>query len=410
MECPDGYITRLGTCFHNRVAELGVLERIFRGEYDPSLLIVYGPMRVGKSELLRYTLSRRVRGLGDIYPVLVDARAEAGRRLFENVNVSIEPVFQTTSRALSETARTLVERLSKLDLPMVSKASSLVLFIWDAIEILIRQGTISEDERIYVVIDEFHELPGYTGIRDRFRDLRILAANILDNENNPRSPWSRIRVVVTVSEGYIFARDEEGKDLDSRLTGYGARYLLVREMDPDSFSKTLEDYCSSKGYRGDRCQELGEMVISIAGRLPGWIPDIDGYIVEVTLMKEVREKIERFRTILKRVSRAEGIEPRDLAKRIYNAFRSKEYCWEHGLSYEVVEELVKSNIAYRYDEDIYFGTPSFILRPQIRLYEVAAKLIAENRSINISSKEDLKRILREHEKEDREKETRLVRA
>jgi AAA+ ATPase superfamily predicted ATPase len=103
MECPDGYITRLGTCFHDRVAELGVLERIFRGEYDPSLLIVYGPMRVGKSELLRYTLSRRVRGLGDIYPVLVDARAEAGRRLFENVNVSIEPVFQTTSRALSET-------------------------------------------------------------------------------------------------------------------------------------------------------------------------------------------------------------------------------------------------------------------------------------------------------------------
>jgi hypothetical protein len=69
---------------------------------------------------------------------------------------------------------------------------------------------------------------------------------------------------------------------------------------------------------------------------------------------------------------------------------------------------VKSNIAYRYDEDIYFGTPSFILRPQIRLYEVAAKLIAENRSINISTdllpslkgeafscKEDLRRILRE---------------
>ena len=409
MECPDGYITRLGTCFHNRVAELGVLERIFRGEYDPSLLIVYGPMRVGKSELLRYTLSRRVRGLGDIYPVLVDARAEAGRRLFENVNVSIEPVFQTTSRALSETARTLVERLSKLDLPMVSKASSLVLFIWDAIEILIRQGTISEDERIYVVIDEFHELPGYTGIRDRFRDLRILAANILDNENNPRSPWSRIRVIVTVSEGYIFTRDEEGKDLDSRLTGYGARYLLVREMDPESFSKTLEDYCSSKGYRGDRCQELGEMVISIAGRLPGWIPDIDHYIKSGLLVAKVRENVREFRGALRDIASKHNKDLRELAKKLYEAFTSNEDFSDLDIDPPLADDIISMNIAYRCPEQIY-GLLGRTLRPQIRLYEVAAELIAENRSIDIPSKEDLKRILREHEKEDREKETRLVRA
>jgi hypothetical protein len=34
---------------------------------------------------------------------------------------------------------------------------------------------------------------------------------------------------------------------------------------------------------------------------------------------------------LKRVSRAEGIEPKDLDVGIYNAFRSKEYHWKHGV-------------------------------------------------------------------------------
>jgi hypothetical protein len=401
MECPGGYITRLGTCFHDRVAELDILRRAVAEDYF-SLLIIYGPKRAGKSELLRYFFSMLLGRIGHVYAIYINVKDRRGETALKDIEVDVFGASEEIASYISERLRELPEPALSTFIPIVQAARRFI-------GILIKEYRIGASDRIYVVADEFHRMRGYTSLRDRLEDLEAIASSIQDNRIYSNSTWSRIRAIVAVSDGYIFARDEEGKTLWQRLMGYGADYLFVGEMDPDSFSKTLEDYCSSKGYRGDRCQELGEMVISIAGRLPGWIPDIDHYIKSGLLVAKVRENVREFRGALRDIASKHNKDLRELAKKLYEAFTSNEDFSDLDIDPPLADDIISMNIAYRCPEQIY-GLLGRTLRPQIRLYEVAAKLIAENRSIDISSKEDLKRILREHEKEDREKETRLVRA
>jgi hypothetical protein len=401
MECPGGYITRLGTCFHDRVAELDILRRAVAEDYF-SLLIIYGPKRAGKSELLRYFFSMLLGRIGHVYAIYINVKDRRGETALKDIEVDVFGASEEIASYISERLRELPEPALSTFIPIVQAARRFI-------GILIKEYRIGASDRIYVVADEFHRMRGYTSLRDRLEDLEAIASSIQDNRIYSNSTWSRVRAIVAVSDGYIFARDEEGKTLWQRLMGYGADYLFVGEMDPDSFSKTLEDYCSSKGYRGDRCQELGEMVISIAGRLPGWIPDIDHYIKSGLLVAKVRENVREFRGALRDIASKHNKDLRELAKKLYEAFTSNEDFSDLDIDPPLADDIISMNIAYRCPEQIY-GLLGRTLRPQIRLYEVAAKLIAENRSIDISSKEDLKRILREHEKEDREKETRLVRA
>jgi hypothetical protein len=400
MECPDGYITRLGTCFHDRVAELDILRRAVAEDYF-SLLIIYGPKRAGKSELLRYFFSMLLGRIGHVYALYINVKDWRGETALKDIEVDV-------FGASEEIASYISERLRELPEPALSTFTPIVQAARRFIGILIKEYRIGASDRIYVVADEFHRMRGYTSLRDRLEDLEAIASSIQDNRFYSNSTWSRVRAIVAVSDGYIFARDEEGKTLWQRLMGYGADYLFVGEMDPDSFSKTLEDYCSSKGYRGDRCQELGEMVISIAGRLPGWIPDIDHYIKSGLLVAKVRENVREFRGALRDIASKHNKDLRELAKKLYEAFTSNEDFSDLDIDPSLADDIISMNIAYRCPEQIY-GLLGRTLRPQIRLYGVAAKLIAENRSIDISSKEDLKRILREHEKEDREKETEIAR-
>jgi hypothetical protein len=401
MECPGGYITRLGTCFHDRVAELDILRRAVAEDYF-SLLIIYGPKRAGKSELLRYFFSMLLGRIGHVYAIYINVKDRRGETALKDIEVDVFGASEEIASYISERLRELPEPALSTFIPIVQAARRFI-------GILIKEYRIGASDRIYVVADEFHRMRGYTSLRDRLEDLEAIASSIQDNRIYSNSTWSRVRAIVAVSDGYIFARDEEGKTLWQRLMGYGADYLFVGEMDPDSFGKTLEDYCSSKGYRGDRCQELGEMVISIAGRLPGWIPDIDHYIKSGLLVAKVRENVREFRGALRDIASKHNKDLRELAKKLYEAFTSNEDFSDLDIDPPLADDIISMNIAYRCPEQIY-GLLGRTLRPQIRLYEVAAKLIAENRSIDISSKEDLKRILREHEKEDREKETRLVRA
>jgi hypothetical protein len=401
MGCPGGYITRLGTCFHDRVAELDILRRAVAEDYF-SLLIIYGPKRAGKSELLRYFFSMLLGRIGHVYALYINVKDRRGETALKDIEVDVFGASEEITSYISERLRELPEPALSTFIPIVQAARRFI-------GILIKEYRIGASDRIYVVADEFHRMRGYTSLRDRLEDLEAIASSIQDNRFYSNSTWSRVRAIVAVSDGYIFARDEEGKTLWQRLMGYGADYLFVGEMDPDSFSKTLEDYCSSKGYRGDRCQELGEMVISIAGRLPGWIPDIDHYIKSGLLVAKVRENVREFRGALRDIASKHNKDLRELAKKLYEAFTSNEDFSDLDIDPPLADDIISMNIAYRCPEQIY-GLLGRTLRPQIRLYEVAAKLIAENRSIDISSKEDLKRILREHEKEDREKETELARA
>ena len=78
------YVTGLNTCFYDRVSELGELERGFRWAHT---IVLYGPRSSGKSELVRYYVSRRLGS--DVVAVVFDARRKRGMRFFESLGVEV---------------------------------------------------------------------------------------------------------------------------------------------------------------------------------------------------------------------------------------------------------------------------------------------------------------------------------
>lgn len=392
MKCPDNYITRLGICFYGREKELEILEKIFSGEYDPSLLIVYGPRRVGKSELLRYFTTTRSKKFRKVYSIYFDVKDRVGKILLGSIGVSV----YGSSKTSADKILNLIKSLPEASLSTLGSIAQALLEIADVGRDIARSLKISRYSKIFIIADEFHELSGYSGssVADRLKDLRTIASSISGTFNS-EIPWSRIRAIVTVSEGYVFARDEENKYLWQRLMGYRADYLFVGEMDPKSFSDVLKNYCSLKKYDEDKCRELEELVISIAGRLPGWISDIDYYIKNNMLVDKVRENIKEFQDMMRETALRHDLDLKTLAKKLYEAFTSGKDFSDLGIEPSLLDDLIKMNIVYRFPEKIY-GLIGRALKPQIRLYETAIKLFAEGRSIDISSKEDLIKILREN--------------
>ena len=51
-----------------------MLKKVFSGEYDPSLLIIYGPRKVGKSELLRYFTTARSKKFRKVYYIYFNVK------------------------------------------------------------------------------------------------------------------------------------------------------------------------------------------------------------------------------------------------------------------------------------------------------------------------------------------------
>ncbi len=296
-----GYRTRLGLSFYNRLQDLERLESFLRAART---LIIYGPRGVGKSELVRYYLSRRTpRLLG----VLVDVRRRAAERL-------------GVHGSLGDVARLLGENVSH-----VLGTGSLVRLV-ESISRALRglYGGL-------VVIDEFHLL--YRDREEAIAELERVAGYLAKTGHVPH-------LVLTVSEGFVATSRAR-----RRLIGYSARYMLLEGLGKESMEALYNEYRERYGC-GIGFQEYW----GVFGGAPGYLVDacplsreeLLGEYIPSVLRDTVDEAIARLSEELSR-------EPREvlgLAAKLLEEQGDKPLFIQDPVLQRLAEQLVEYNVLY----------------------------------------------------------------
>jgi hypothetical protein len=340
------YVTGLNTCFYDRVSELGELERGFRWAHT---IVLYGPRSSGKSELVRYYVSRRLSS--DVIAVVFDARRKRGTRFFESLGVEVVHLDESVALRALDSILKILEGL-RVHMPLDLRA--LTHGARELYKVLL--GVVGGLSEVYVVVDEAHLLEE----RGAFiRDLEAVAGALAKYRE-----LSNIRLLVTSSEGFIST-----SDVYSRLRGYSEKFIAVEELDEEHFKMLYEEYCSKRG----GCITPLNMVEAIAGRLPGYIVEVESKARNGELEAFIRVELGNLLEAMVKASSAEGVGLEQLARKLIMAFEGSIRYYEVGL--KAIEVLIEENVIYK---------RGLMVKPQLALYARALKLAVE-RGVTLDS-------------------------
>lgn len=340
------YVTGLNTCFYDRVSELGELERGFRWAHT---IVLYGPRSSGKSELVRYYVSRRLSS--DVIAVVFDARRKRGTRFFESLGVEVVHLDESVALRALDAILKILEGL-RVHMPLDLRA--LTHGARELYKVLL--GVVGGLSEVYVVVDEAHLLEE----RGAFiRDLEAVAGALAKYRE-----LSNIRLLVTSSEGFIST-----SDVYSRLRGYSEKFIAVEELDEEHFKMLYEEYCSKRG----GCITPLNMVEAIAGRLPGYIVEVESKARNGELEAFIRVELGNLLEAMVKASSAEGVGLEQLARKLIMAFEGSIRYYEVGL--KAIEVLIEENVIYK---------RGLMVKPQLALYARALKLAVE-RGVTLDS-------------------------
>jgi len=333
------YVTGLSTCFYDRAGELGELERGLRWAHT---IILYGPRSSGKSELVRYYVSRRLGS--DVVAVVFDARRKRGMRFFESLAVEVVHLDESVALRALDAILKILEGL-RVHMPLDLRA--LTHGARELYKVLL--GVVGGLSEVYVVVVEAHLLEE----RGAFiRDLEAVAGALAKYRE-----LSNIRLLVTSSEGFISTTD-----VYSRLRGYSEKFIAVEELDEEHFKMLYEEYCSKRG----GCVVPLNVVEAIAGRLPGYIAEVEWRARSGELESLIKVELEKLLGAMVEASLAEGVGLEQLARKLVMAFEGSMRYYEVGL--RALEVLIERNIVY---------VRGLTVKPQLALYARALKLAVE---------------------------------
>jgi hypothetical protein len=217
-------------------------------------------------------------------------------------------------------------------------------------------GVVGGLSEVYVVVDEAHLLEE----RGAFiRDLEAVAGALAKYRE-----LSNIRLLVTSSEGFIST-----SDVYSRLRGYSEKFIAVEELDEEHFKMLYEEYCSKRG----GCITPLNMVEAIAGRLPGYIVEVESKARNGELEAFIRVELGNLLEAMVKASSAEGVGLEQLARKLIMAFEGSIRYYEVGL--KAIEVLIEENVIYK---------RGLMVKPQLALYARALKLAVE-RGVTLDS-------------------------
>jgi hypothetical protein len=333
------YVTGLSTCFYDRAGELGELERGLRWAHT---IVLYGPRSSGKSELVRYYVSRRLGS--DVIAVVFDARRKRGTKFFESLGVEVVHLDESVAlRALDA----ILKILEGLRVHMPLDLRTLTHGARELYKVLL--SVVSSLSEVYVVVDEAHLLEE----RGAFiRDLEAVAGALAKYRE-----LSNIRLLVTSSEGFISTTD-----IYSRLRGYSEKFIAVEELDEEHFKMLYEEYCLKRG----GCITPLNIIEAIAGRLPGYIAEVEWRARSGELESFIKVELEKLLGAMVEASLAEGVGLEQLARKLVMAFEGSIRYYEVGL--RALEVLIERNIVYE---------RGLTVKPQLALYARALKLAVE---------------------------------
>ena len=335
----DGYRTSLGTPFYDRREELERLDTLIHAY---KLVIVYGPRNVGKSELMRYWGKRRARQR--VITFQADL-VRAGGMVEGLDKLLLAPEERVKRMIISELKRYAAERLNLL---------SLALMIYDAVQAVGGETVLFLDE--YHMLPGYSRAPGQSRYDEALRDLEALAHRLAKTEDE------RLRVVLTVSEGFIATGEAF-----TRLHGYRTSFMLVEEMDEEHYSALYEHYKRSRG-----CHVDYHLIRGLAGATPGYLAELcrgaDAVAGFIEASKIVLENgLSALRNDLLAGpwrDEARNLEPRRLirlAREVVCGATVKPV--EEPVLYTIGQLLTTRNITYPS-----YGEAQVVFKPQIPLY------------------------------------------
>ncbi len=326
----EKYRTSLGVSFYNRTREYRLLRELL-DVYRT--VVVYGPRGVGKSELVRYLVTRE-----NLPAVVVDARAER-----------VKPLAPPS---LAEVARHAASILANLLGQEATTLAKLLLALSEhrSLQHLVRGRSL------VVVIDEFHQLPGHQNAQEALRSLEAYAALLAKNADETRAVRN---LVVTVSEGFIATIDAT-----ARLDGYSATLMPVEHMDQEHFTLLHREYSEKKG-----CKLGPHEILALVGGAPGYLPELCRMTREHLVKHKIPAWLYRLEEALRQAQTRTGMNRRQLLDALYSLFTQAIQPLRHPHLHSLGEALTRSNIVYP------CYTPRGVhYRPQLPVYRVAIEL------------------------------------
>lgn len=286
-----GYRTGLGISFYDRSVELKLLEEYAVGV---KTLVVYGPRGVGKSELVRYYVRRRLgRGARVLW-------LNAREHRLEEVTGAEHPV------------NSVIDVLAE-----VSKAPRSLIHLAERMVKMLMQPSI-------IVVDELHLM--YSDRREALLELEALAGFLAKNADAPK-------LIVTVSEGFFTTMEAV-----YRLHGYSVGFMLVEAMRGEAFRLLYSEYVERHG-----CSIAYEAYSSIAGGLPGYLPELCSRSVRL-LEEWLNLEAVRLRSSVEAAGVEAGLEGREVYETAARLLKGEP---PRDRREEVFgEKLVEANVAY----------------------------------------------------------------
>ncbi len=337
----DSYTTMLGTAFYDRRDEIARLRRLLESRRT---VIVYGPRNVGKSEFVRYFLSRILRGRRGVYTVVIDVRKRAAREYGVTGDVDV---------------KRLVE-------PLLADAGRVPPSLVNLVENIVDLYQRRRAELVVVYVDEFHLL--YSSKREAVRELEKVTGYLAKMGD------TKARLLLSVSEGFITL-----SSVDYRLLGYSTSYMLVEPLDREHMQSLYEEYRAKQG-----CNISFKLYWRLFGGSPGYLVDVCKLTTEELYNEYIPRMLQQVDRVLDRISDRLHIDKREVLKRTAQLLaRPGEHPTPRRLdstSRKLAEMLVYWNIAYPCR--LVGGK---VYMPQLPLYSAAIHAAAEVGLDDVSS-------------------------
>ena len=245
------WTTSLGTSFYDRERELVELV----GQVDrPGLLLILGPRNVGKSELLRYFISKELPK--DYVSLIIDVRRIITGDL-------LQAIYYTPHDLLAQ----YIEDIANIVSELVRFPFPIGMVLRKIVE-TIRKFLKLKKHRILIIFDEFHLL--YNNLSDVLNRIEALAKLVAFYPE-----YGDLKLVICDSEAWFTT----GRAY-SRLVGYATNILHIDHLDRDITKLLFEEY------RTRKCLNIDfDTVYTIIGGAPG-------YLIELTSTNDIENLLE----------------------------------------------------------------------------------------------------------------------
>ncbi len=241
MLVDTSWSTSLGVSFYDREEELSELEKLLR--VDGTLLIL-GPRNVGKSELIKYFVSRRASE--EFVVIAIDARDVVTKKLAGSV----------VGPSLAGVAKKVLSKLEEMLRASYPPALAIISVVDEIVSAAKRWR-----KKAILFIDEYHFLHEES-LEAAVNQLEALAKMIAFYPE-----YEYVKLIICDSEGWLTT-----EHVLSKLRGYAVQQLYVDPLPREVMEALFEEYSRKHGF-----PLSFKTTYRLIGGAPGFLKDLEGY-------------------------------------------------------------------------------------------------------------------------------------